>query len=88
MDDLRASIKNAGPMSPRIGTFRISGKMSDLSPPSDPKRTSLRSNSPIAIYECTQERPDRNCKFAIAICKFAAIVHRAMSGIAASAIEL
>ena len=31
--DLRASIKNAGPMS-RIGTFRISGKMSDLSPQS------------------------------------------------------
>ena len=36
-----------------IGTFRISGKISDLSPQSDPKRASLRPNSPIAIYEYT-----------------------------------
>ena len=49
---LRASIKNAGPMS-RYWHLRISGKISDLSPQSDPKRASLRPNSPIAIYEYT-----------------------------------
>jgi hypothetical protein len=36
-----------------LAPFGISGKMSDLSPQSDPKRTSLRPNSPIAIYEYT-----------------------------------